>query len=246
MTALSDSLRDSIRFESNYQHLFRALMTINKARFRTLGDTRCRDFARHGLAVGDGMGLLTVGSVAYLLFLMHWLGSYFHTDPRYAAVHGPLTGDASEEERIEAAYQGFAALARTHIGDKGEIAARRLAMLPDHDHLVTDTSIHHRELHGRLLDTWEIGGAERAAYPVDFIEDQAVRSAAALGIDTPLGRRVCLVLVFLLGVRFHRDPLYPWVADKVAEARANGDPPERALLAYARRRLDATLRDQEG
>jgi hypothetical protein len=246
MAALGEALRETIRFETNYHHLSDTLMRLNRPRFRTLGDARCRDFVRHGLGVADGMQLQTIGSVAYLLFLMNWLGSYFYLDPRFRAVHGPLSLSLPEEERIEAARAGFLDLAARHIGERGEIVLARLARLPEHEHLVTDTAIHHRQLHSTLLDLWEVEGEARADYPGDIVEDQAVRSAQALGIDTPLGRRVCLVLVFVLGIGFHRDPLYPWAADKVAEARAAGERPELSLLAYARKRLDATLRSKEG
>ena len=246
MAALGEALRETIRFETNYNHLFDTLMRLNRPRFRTLGDARCRDFVRHGLGVADGMQLQTIGSVAYLLFLMNWLGSYFYLDPRFRAVHGPLSLSLPEEERIEAARTGFLGIAERHIGDRGEIVVARLARLPEHEHMVTDTALHHRQLHATLLDLWEVDGEARADSPADWVEDQAVRSAQSLGIDTPLGRRVCLVLVFVLGIGFHRDPLYPWATDKVAEARAAGERPELSLLAYARKRLDATLRSKEG
>lgn len=243
MSFLSTPLKDAIRFETNYAYYFDSLMVINRPRFRTLGDTHCRAFVGHAARVGDEMRFDTLGSVTYLMFLMHWLGSHFHEDPRHARLTEALTGPMGEEDRVEAARDAFIAFAEAHIGDHGEVYHERLATLAEIEDFVSDTSKSHHKLHDALLDAWHIHGDARSAYPRDALEATAIDSARALSIDTPLGRRICLVLTFLLGVRFHHDPLFPWVRDITTKAREDGNPADEALFAYAKKRMAATLRD---
>ena len=245
MSGLTPPLREAIRFETNYAHHFDSLMRINPVRFRGLGDSHCRAFVAHAARLGDELRLHTLGSVAYLMFLMHWLGSRFHYDPRYAAISGALDSLDSEDERLDSARTAFMALADRHIGRHGEIFVERIEKLAAFEELVTDTTKSHHRLHDALLDTWGIAGDERANYPREALEEEAVASARALGIDTPFGRRICLVLTFVLGARFHADPLYPWVRDKITAARDADDPPENALFAYAKKRMQALLRKAE-
>ena len=245
MSRLSESLRNAIRFETNYSTHFESLMRINPARFRGLGDDHCRAFVAHAAQVGDEMRLYTMGSIAYVMFLMHWLGSNFHHDPRYADISAALFSSNDEEERIDQARAAFIAIADRHIGQHGEVFVERVAALPDYEDLVIDTSTSHHKLHDALLDTWDIHGDARSDYPRAELEEEVVTSAKALGIDSPFGRRICLVLTFILGARFHTDPLYPWVRDTVAKAQDKGDPAEDALLAYAKKRMSALLRNSE-
>jgi hypothetical protein len=242
---LTAALRDDIRFETNYAYYFDSLMVINRPRFRGLGDDHCRTFVAHAARLGDAMGFETLGSVSYLMFLMHWLGSHFHEDPRHAALNAALTSSAGEEERIDHARDIFIAFAQRHIGETGEIYHDRLAALHGIEPYLTDTTSSHHALHDALLDAFHMQGDARTAYPRDAIEAAAVASARALSIDTPLGRRICLVLTFLLGTRIHADPLFPWIRDITAKARTEGQAADEALLAYAQKRRAATLRDAE-
>lgn len=245
MSFLTAALRDEIRFETNYAFYFDSLMVINRPRFRTLGDAHCRRFVAHAARVGDQMRFDTLGSVSYLMFLMHWLGSHFHLDPRHAALNEALTGPMGEEERIDAARDIFVAFATRYIGETGEIFHERLAALDEVEPYVTDTTTSHHRLHDALLETFQMQGEARGTYPREAIEADAITSARTLQIDTPLGRRICLVLTFLLGCQFHADPLYPWIRDVTAKARKEGVLVDEALLAYAQKRRAATLRDAE-
>ena len=245
MSTLSEPLRHAIRFETNYAHHFESLMRINPVRFRTLGDVHCRAFVRHAAQVGDEMRLYTMGSVAYVMFLMHWLGSNFHHDPRYADISAAFFSGGPEETRLAEARGTFMAIATQYIGHQGELFLERIAKLPEHEELVTNTTTSHHKLHDALLDLWQIHGDARSDYPRAELEEEAVASARALNIDSPLGRRLCLVLTFVLGARFHADPLHPWIRDTITKAREKGEPPEPALFTYAKKRMNALLRNSE-
>ena len=120
--------------------------------------------------------------------------------------------------------------------------AARLARLAELEPLLVDDTISHSRLHDALLDLWELSAEERETYPRGFIEGQTVIMSRGLGADTSLGRRTCLILTFVAGVRMHEDPLFPWLRDTVDTAHADGNAADAALLDYARKRLDATLR----
>lgn len=243
MTKLTNAMRNKIRFETNYQHHVKSLEMINKPRFRALGDDHCRAFITHAADMGDRMKFDQLGSVAYLMFLMTWLGSHFMSDPRHGAIQQALAAHDTEEERMENARAAFLPFAEKHVGDKGEILTERIAALEDLKPLAQDqTPQGFAKLHDALLDTFKITGADRDAYRREAIEQQAVASAVALDIDTGLGRNLSLVLTILLGTRFHTDPLFPWVPDTVATAQSVGKPADAALFDYALKRMAAVLR----
>ncbi len=241
MIRLSSGLQDSIRFETNYAHLSRSLLHINARRFRALGDNRCRQFVSLGLELGDTLDLTRIGSVAYLLYLMQWLGSSFHTDPRYATIHEPLRSRGAETDRVDAARDAFMAFADKHIGENAEILTARLARLDELEQLVFDQKISHSALHDQLLAMWKIDEAEEG-YERAFIEAKTVEMSKDLNADTETGRRTCLLLSFILGVRADRDPLFPWISDAAKAAQDTNEAVDRALFSYAKKRLEATLR----
>lgn len=238
---LSAGLQNNIRFETNYLHHSRTLQIINKARFRALGSEGCRAFVTHAARVGDEYRLSRIGSVAYVIYLMHWLGSYFYADPRYADLHAALQSHETETDRIEAARDRFMAIAARHIGEHGEILMDRLARIEDLDPLIVDGHSEIATLHDRLRDVFGPMDPDTPSAR-GFIEAQAGVMAQNLGVQTPLGQRTCLMLTFILGIRADLDPLFPWICDTVEAAKKKNAPPDAALFAYGKKRLGAVLR----
>ncbi len=245
MKQMSDALLAEIRFQSNYIQLRPTLVGLNESRFRGLGDAQCQAFVRHGVKVADGFDLTRMDSAAYVLFLMHYLGSWFHTDPRFAAIHGALLQAAGETEKLEAARTAFMAHADRYIGETGEISAKILIGYQPHLALVTDSRTSLADLHAALIKGCPFSPQDRAAYPGPAFEAEAGRAAAHLGLEPVLGAKVCLALAFTLGRRFFDDPLYPWVRAKITEAAKSGDDPARVMFDYALKRMNVMLRQME-
>jgi hypothetical protein len=241
MKVISDRIKDEIRFQSNYLHLKGTLLLLNRDRFTALGDTQCQIFVRHAIKVGDGFHLGRMDSAAYLLLLMSFLGSWFHTDPRYAAITDALAQPGAETTKIAGARAAFMHHADHYIGEHGEISAKILAGYQPQLDQVTDTRTSLTQLHQMLIDGCPFTAADRAAYPQQGFEAEAANAAAHLGLDQVLGAKVCLVLTFMLGRQFFDDPLYPWVRDKIAEANKNGADPARHLFDYAVKRMRLTI-----
>jgi hypothetical protein len=241
MKVISDRMKDEIRFQSNYLHLKGTLLVLNHDRFTALGDAGCQAFVRHGVKVADGFHLSRMDSAAYTLLLMSFLGGWFHTDPRYAAITDALAGPGAETTKINDARAAFMAHANHYIGDRGEISARILGGYQPQLDQVTNTQVALPQLHQMLIQGCPFTAADRAAYPQQGFEDEAVKAAAHLGLDQVLGPKVCLVLTFILGRQFFDDPLYPWVRDKIAEAAKSGADPARHLFDYAVKRMRLTI-----
>ncbi len=183
---LSAGLQNSIRFETNYLHHSRTLQIINRARFRALGCEGCRAFVTHAVRVGDEYRLSRIGSVAYVIYLMHWLGSYFYADPRYADLHAALQSRETETDRIEAARSHFMAIAKHHIGERGEILMDRLARLDELEPLIVDGHSEIAILHDHLLEIFGLIDPD-APYARDFIEAQARLMAQDLDVQNSAG-----------------------------------------------------------
>ncbi|MEM9696623.1 MAG: hypothetical protein AAGA56_29045, partial [Myxococcota bacterium] len=62
------------------------LYRIDYARFRGLGERHNKRFVQHATSTADELRLLYTTDVAYLMFLMSYLGSHFLVDPRYRAL----------------------------------------------------------------------------------------------------------------------------------------------------------------
>jgi hypothetical protein len=237
MKVMSDGLMSEIRFHSNYLHLKGALLGFNKDRFTALGDHGCQAFVRHGVGVADQFHLGRMDSAAYVLFLMSYLGSWFHTDPRHQAITDALATAGAETDRIAAARDAFMRHAAQYIGDTGEISARVLSGYLPRLGQVTDAVTPLPDLHSLLIQGCPFTPADLAAYPKDAFESEARAAAAYLRLDDGVGAKVCLVMTFTLGRIFFDDPLYPWVRHKIAEAATAGTDPARHLFDYAVRRM---------
>ncbi|WP_312531120.1 hypothetical protein [Paracoccus sp. (in: a-proteobacteria)] len=245
MIRLDEALHGAIAQETRYHQLVASLRRINPARFRALGEVNCRRLVAHAGLEGDNFGLMTVGGRAYLLLIMNWLGAYFLDDPRYDAIRTALSGLGSEEDRLARARKAFMAIGDRQIGPDAAILRERLTRLPEVEPLMRNPDISHSVLHDALLELWDLSPAERENWPRRYLEGQALKATQYLHIDTSFGRRLALVLTHVLGVRFYEDPLYPWVADIVRQAREQGRAPDQALGEYARKRLNALLRNSD-
>ncbi|MDN3710744.1 hypothetical protein QWZ10_00880 [Paracoccus cavernae] len=80
---LSAAVLDEIRFEANYDSYDSMLMRLDPIRFRGLGQAHREVFIRHAVTVCDEWQLHFVEDVAYVMFVMSFLGSHFHQDMRY-------------------------------------------------------------------------------------------------------------------------------------------------------------------
>ena len=108
---------EAIRFEANYDAYDSMLMRLDPVRFRGLGPENREKFIRHAVNVCDGWRLHFVNDVAYVMFVMTFLGSYFYEDVRYKELAIELTTSLDgADTRIEQFRSRFIMIGKRSSG----------------------------------------------------------------------------------------------------------------------------------
>ncbi|MCO5065679.1 MAG: hypothetical protein M9924_14870 [Rhizobiaceae bacterium] len=232
---ISPEVLDEIRFEANYETYDGILMKIDPDRFRGLGEENREAFIRHATTCCDGWEIPYIDDVAYIMFVMTYLGSFFHEDPRHSFI-GVVLPDIPEaaDYRIRDLRDRFIAFGDRFIGEGLELYHQdldqfRQSLLPDLDrHSASRTLSMVTRCHGER--SYDLSREDHAARM-----QQAEIGAHRLGLEGDRGLQLSVLLGYWLGSGFWKDPLYPWIPEKAAK----GGEPE--LRKYAIHRLNKDL-----
>lgn len=237
--SVPDAVLDAIRFEANYETYDSMLMRLDPIRFRGLGPENRERFIRHAVAVCDRWQLHFVNDVAYVMFVMTFLGSYFYEDMRYAGLAAELapTSDGADT-RIERLRSRFIAIGQRFIGHDMALYRHDLEYFRDNA-LPAAKDFDAARMLAAL--TTSHGGRSYTPTPDQqaLYLQQAQAAVEGLGFEDPEGLKLCTALGYWLGGGFWKDPLYPWVPEMAASAGAPG------VMNYALRRLDRQLKPRE-
>ena len=230
---------EAIRFEANYETYDSMLMRLDPMRFRGLGPENREKFIRHAVAVCDRWQLHFVNDVAYVMFVMTFLGSYFHEDMRYKGLAAELapTSDGADT-RIERLRSRFITIGQRFIGYDMAIYRRDLGHFRDN---VLPAAKDFDAARMLAALTASHGGRSYAPTPDHqaLYLRQAQVAAEGLGFEGPDDLKLCTALGYWLGGGFWKDPLYPWVSEMASSDGAPG------VMNYALRRLDRQLKPRE-
>ncbi|MEL6678175.1 MAG: DUF4123 domain-containing protein [Pseudomonadota bacterium] len=219
------------------QELADWLLRYDAPRFRPFGEDRLRALVDHGVAQGTALRFIYKEEYAYLLYMMSFLGGWFHTSPLYAhisarfetpAVDRHLTVSTAFPDDYRALFRGTVS-ADTALVDLNHYLKRRL-----------------EELGGWAAVRGEDAGdvvalfARASTLPPEVIETalaDADRESDRLLIRSAPARGIVRVLWLFLGARFTEDPLFPWIREKLfRDDRIEANLMEVAI--YGARRLD--------
>lgn len=230
---------EAIRFEANYDTYDSMLMRLDPIRFRGLGPENREKFIRHAVTVCDRWQLHFVNDVAYVMFVMTFLGSYFHEDMRYKGLAAELTPTFDgADTRIEGLRSRFITIGQRFIGSNMTIYRRDLGYFRDKVlPAVKDFDA------AQMLAALTATHGERSYVPSPDQQALYLRQAQTgiegLGFDGSDALKLCTALGYWLGSGFWKDPLYPWVSEVAASGGAPG------VMNYALRRLDIQLKPRE-
>lgn len=238
--SVPNSVIDAIRFEANYGTYDSMLMRLDPVRFRGLGANNREKFIRHAVTVSDEINLHFVSDVAYLMFVMTFMGSYFYEDMRYSGLAAELSHvEYGADTRIERFRARFVEIGRKFIGRGmkfylSDLDYFRGAVLPDINYL--DAS--------QVIVALAASHSQRS-YAISpdhhrLYLQQADAAVEGLGFGGADDLKLCVVLGYWLGSGFWKDPLYPWVKEIAATDGAQG------VMNYALRRMDRQLKPREG
>lgn len=214
---LQDRHREGIRIATNFRHFRNDLICFDRWRFRGLGERHTANFITHAVRVCDAYALCHYDAVLYVMKAMCFLGSHMLEDPRFPQLAEALRGSTRYGDtrmkdfshNVEAVltqfagpelitYRAFLAAAVTALRDQfSPPAARKYIMsnLPS-------------EVARRIVQEWR-----------PYLVASAQEAANELGLEGEWSRTICLGSAAILGCKFHRDPLYPWVQDLTTHGR---------------------------
>lgn len=182
---------------------------------KSLGRAQVRKVVQFGVerAIAEGYG--TQQEVAYFLSLMFLFGSFFDRDPQLPWATGEL-GDQTLRERagrIQDVYQAALDYMEQTAGDENQYLIRALVRMRSYDiHSLPPSS--GADLEQDLCAVLAHLYPEKYAYQGEAVTRALIRdgarSAGRYGIDTNEGVAVYVTLLFMLGVGFDHDLLYPW------------------------------------
>ncbi len=227
---------ENLDFYSHYPKYKDALLALDEHRFRGLGDKHTQEFVKHAVTVSKKFGLVMQSDVAYLMFVMQYLGSYFFDDPRYKEIIAPLyIKPTTVDRRIEEMRVEFVQFAHRYLGKNLQKYVDALNRFSNEIRLCDLEAPKSNVELLRIL---------RVSYP-DIDPDSdiiAIGKSAAndLGLKHHYGTNVCGMLGFWLGTGFYKDPLYPWVRDIIKKPESVIEKTI-ALQTYAINRLEKQI-----
>ena len=190
-----------------------------------LGPDTFRHKVRLGLERARKNQLASENALLLFTHLTFLLGIGFDRDPQTPWAAEILSDTSIDEvERVEKMYQRSAAHCQETLGAKGEFidaVLRKLPNEPSDGFKESGLSDFEKYMLRRYLllypEKFRSAGEERL---MDLIQS-GTREAASYGLTSERGRTLFLVLAFLLGSEFAKDPQYPLALDQWSESERN-------------------------
>lgn len=216
------------------------LPRADPVRFRGFNKTRRESLAAHAVQEGRAFGLSFKEEYAYFLYMMTFLGGWFHTAPQFGHFHRLLAAEPGtrylglkrEFPKVYAerfAHMGKPTEALRFVQDRADAC---LAMAGGWAGLKAgDVTAITQEIEQRLK--WK-------DTEIAIVRAHAEGQTVDIGLQTPLARELHYLLWLLVGPHYLTDPLFPWTA----EIFATVEPPDAAIMAitqYAYRRMNRML-----
>lgn len=236
------------------QQLFRERMLPHLKRYfagdcKRLGDEQIRVVIDNGVVGARSHGFETRGEVCRYVNLMFMLGSGFDDDPQLPWVSHILQQDLSDPGvKMQALYSQAIEYLKKVRGVHGHYFIRALLKAR---RLVFETLAEacHDTIQENVLAL--LSDVYRQKYKVitpgilDDLFQYGREAARRFGLTTCEGVTVYLLLMFVLGGHFGRDPVFPWAAPVLADFSLP-DPVEKARVVFqtAKQQIELALQDQ--
>lgn len=186
-----------------------------------LGDEQLRLALRQAMARAAAYGFTLRGPVRLCIEMMFLFGSGFDSDPQYPWAASILSSDAGQMARAEQLHEQILDY-QQHVSGPDAVNTRRalrglLALARQPGEISSGAFV--GELRQRLSDAFP----EKAAYIGDDAVTALIHKGRAVARDfsvpTTRGEALLVVLMFGFGHDCSADPLYPWIAQTLTDAR---------------------------
>ncbi|WP_298260221.1 DUF4123 domain-containing protein [uncultured Litoreibacter sp.] len=223
------------------EHDLCAWMTrFDPVRFRGFDQARLARISKHAIREGRAFGLRYQEEFAYLLYVMTFLGGWFHRAPQFSCF-SELFADPSDE-RFTNLTREFPDRHKKFFGHLGDPSVQMKHLQSWTEKIIAEAGSWDKLDAGHLnMMSTEI--ARRLGWGEEqyrIVEADAAASARDSGILDDRGIRLHHIIWMTLGPYFLHDPLYPWAEEKYVEASKKPDAIFK-VASYGHRRLTRTI-----
>jgi hypothetical protein len=212
MKTLDSHTKEVLDIYTHHEIYQNMLLELDSHRFRGLGHPHLQNFIRHGLQYGKATELLYINDIAYVLYIMSFLGSYFYEDFRYQAIHKILNNTANvTATRMEKARDQFIEICDIAIGEEQKHYRQALQTFHSKIESINIATLTVDDAMNILDQSWNNLTIDEYQIVSQALIKDAYTAAKTLQIESESGISLCFILGFWLGSGFYKDPLYPWV-----------------------------------
>lgn len=216
--------RDAEVFRSARRPRFRKelydwLLRLDEHRFKPFSEQQLYAVVDHGLREGDAYDFTFKEEYVYLLYMMSFLGGWFHKSGRMPELVRILEEDGRARtpnlrKAFPKTFSNLYGQARETFAGWAVLFGRMEAHLKKNGGWGRFTPARARQLVG--AGTKHLGDADRARLEEFFtrIEMDCDRRKIA----SPSSRGIVVLLSYMIGHSFFSDPFYPWAVEKKLEA----------------------------
>jgi len=223
------------------EHELCAWMTrFDPMRFRGFDQARLARIAKHAIREGRAFGLRYQEEFAYLLYMMTFLGGWFHKAPQFAYFSELFTDPT--DERFTNLTREFPNRHKKFFGHLGDPLIQMENLLSWTEKIISEAG-GWDNLNAYHLNMMSTEIARRLGWGEEqyrIVEADAAASARESGILDDRSIRLHQLIWMTLGPYFLHDPLYPWAEEKYVEASKKPDAIFKVAL-YGHRRLTRTI-----
>jgi hypothetical protein len=180
-----------------------------------MGEPAVRNAIRYGVDRAEVYGFKAERDVCLYINLMFLLGSDFDTDVQLPWLAAILTDETGMEPgaRMDKAYDAAMEYLDDVAGVENEHAGSALKTIPGipfHDFSLSATGNVENRIGGTIRKVWPRKVARLGEELTRRLIRNGIENAGRYGITVDRGVAVYVVLMFMAGGGFDRDPLLPW------------------------------------
>jgi hypothetical protein len=195
---------------------------------RVAGEPVIRAVIRFGMKRAAAYGFDTDRNVSLYITTMFMLGSRFDEDVMYPWAQEILTDPADPDPYSRAERTADKALAFLNtVAGRGDRTLYRVFLNLEKNYPKIMSELPPGDFAQGMSDRLcGVFAKKREALGEQIIRlliEQGIQDAAAYGISGRRGQVIYIVLMFLMGSPFDRDPLLPWAAEILTDAAPEGE-----------------------
>lgn len=191
-----------------------------------LGDEGVREVVRYGMAQSKTHQFTQQSTVSLFTDLTLLLGRHFDTDPQIPWASWMLSADAAlpELERGQRLHTAATAYLNEVSGPANEfIDAAQSRLLNEPVQInATSSAAFGKDVSQRLDRVWPEKNRQLTEESRSALIRDAVAKARLYKIESQTGALMCIVMMFLLGSGFDKDPMFAW-AQKILSSDLERD-----------------------